>query len=78
VPDDIVATEQQGVDVRVRVDQGLCIGSGSCVEVVPAVFDQNEDDGIVVLLQPEPPEELHAAVRQAAQICAAHAIFVEE
>ncbi|MEV1121985.1 ferredoxin, partial [Actinosynnema sp. NPDC049800] len=29
----------------------------------PDVFDQRDEDGVVVLLDPEPAEHLHAAVR---------------
>jgi ferredoxin len=33
------------------------------------VFDQREDDGTVLLLDPSPPEELHDAVRRAVDLC---------
>jgi ferredoxin len=62
----------------VRVDQDRCIGSGNCVFEAPAVFDQREDDGIVVLVQAEPPADLHEKVRSAAAMCPARAIAVEE
>jgi len=64
--------------MRVSVDQDSCCSSGQCVLAVPEVFDQNEDDGVVLLLQPQPPEELWAAVRTAAAICPARAISVQE
>jgi ferredoxin len=63
--------------MRVIVDQDACISSGQCVLTVPAVFDQN-DDGVVVLLDECPPTELHDAVRQAAALCPALAITVIE
>lgn len=40
----------------------------------PEVFDQNDDDGTVLLLQPEPAEELHDAVEDAADHCPCPAI----
>jgi ferredoxin len=46
------------------------------VLLVPDVFDQNEDDGTVLLLDPQPPERLHTAVREAAQVCPTGAIAV--
>jgi ferredoxin len=64
--------------MRVSVDQNLCCSSGQCVAAVPAVFDQDEDDGTVLLLQPHPPAELHAAVRTAASICPGQAIAVHD
>ncbi|WP_437757161.1 ferredoxin [Sorangium sp. So ce1389] len=63
--------------MRVRVDEMKCCGAGQCVLVAPRVFDQR-DDGIVVLLDEAPPEELHAAVREAASVCPGAAIQLEE
>jgi ferredoxin len=37
--------------LHVVVDQVKCCGAGQCVLIVPEVFDQNDDDGIVVLLE---------------------------
>jgi ferredoxin len=42
------------------------------------VFDQRNEDGIVVLLNDDPPAELAADVRQAAAVCPALAIQIEE
>ena len=63
--------------MRVTVDPDACVSSGQCVLTVPAVFDQ-DDDGVVVLLHQAPPAELHEDVRQAAAVCPALAITVEE
>ena len=46
--------------------------------IAPDVFDQNEDDGIVILLEAEPAADRHAAVREAAAVCPAAAIQVDE
>jgi ferredoxin len=63
--------------VRVIVDQDACISSGLCVLAVPAVFDQDEN-GVVVLLDPWPPIELRDAVLEAASVCPSQAILVVE
>ena len=60
--------------MRVTVDQDKCVGSGQCVLAADSVFDQREEDGIVVLLDPEPPQEVQQDVRRAAMICPALAI----
>ena len=60
--------------MKVVIDQDRCVGAGQCVLAAPEVFDQREDDGIVVLLDENPSEELHDQVREAAQICPALAI----
>jgi ferredoxin len=62
--------------MRVSVDQSRCCGAGQCAALAPAVFDQRDDDGVVVLLDPAPPEAVHEAVREAALACPAAAITV--
>lgn len=42
------------------------------------VFDQNDDDGVVVLLVPEPGPEHAEATRKAAAACPALAIHLDE
>jgi ferredoxin len=64
--------------MRVTVDSDGCIASGQCVWAVPEVFDQSPDESTVVLLDPEPPEEHHAQVREAVVVCPARAIRIEE
>ncbi|HEY8243201.1 MAG: ferredoxin [Vicinamibacteria bacterium] len=62
---------------KVRVVERKCIGAGQCVLSAPAVFDQ-DDDGIVVLRDATPPPSEHEAVRKAARLCPAVAIFIDE
>ncbi|MFC5143201.1 ferredoxin [Streptomyces aureoversilis] len=63
--------------MRVSVETPRCVGSGQCVMLIPEVFDQ-DDDGIVVLLQEAPPEEVYEDVRQAAMTCPTQVIGVDE
>ena len=62
--------------MQVEVDVPKCVASGQCVLVAPEVFDQRDEDGIVVLLDAAPPPEQHAAVRESALVCPAAAILV--
>jgi ferredoxin len=64
--------------MRVEVHTDWCIGSGVCALVAPDVFDQRDDDGIVVLLDERPAEALHGVVREAASVCPGVAISVSE
>lgn len=64
--------------LRVVVDRDKCCGSGQCVLTAPEVFDQSDDDGLVMLLDPRPPAGSRGKVRNAAAFCPAGAISVEE
>jgi ferredoxin len=60
--------------VKVAVDRDLCIGAGMCALTAPAVFDQDLDEAVVVLLDESPPETERAAVEQAVGRCPAAVI----
>jgi ferredoxin len=62
--------------VKITVDQDKCCGAGTCVLLAPDVFDQRDEDGIVVLLDSDPPASLHSLVHEAASVCPAAAIAV--
>lgn len=64
--------------MKITVDEPKCCGAGQCVLIAPEVFDQRDEDGIVVLLDAEPPAAEHADAREAAQVCPAAAILIEE
>jgi ferredoxin len=64
--------------MRISVDQHHCIASGLCVLTAPEVFDQRDEDGVVVLLTDDPPAELRGAAREAAATCPARVITVTE
>jgi ferredoxin len=64
--------------MRVTIYENRCCGAGQCVMAAPTVFDQRDEDGVVVLLDPTPPPELLPQVRQAIRVCPALAIQVEE
>jgi ferredoxin len=57
------------VGLKVVVEDGLCIGSGNCAMTAPTVFDQDDDQSVVVLLDDSPPEALRAAVALAVEQC---------
>ncbi|MEU4521661.1 ferredoxin [Amycolatopsis sp. NPDC024027] len=60
--------------MKITVDTESCVSSGQCVLLAPGTFDQNEDDGTVVLLTGEPGAGEEEAVRQAELTCPAAAI----
>ncbi|MDT2005473.1 ferredoxin [Rhodococcus opacus] len=64
--------------MKVVIDQEKCVAAGQCVAAAGEVFDQRDEDGIVVLLNEHPPTEQAEDVRQAAAVCPALAIQIEE
>ncbi|OBH89507.1 MULTISPECIES: ferredoxin [unclassified Mycobacterium] len=64
--------------MKVTVDQDVCASSGNCVLNAPDVFDQRDEDGVVVLLNPNPSADEAPGARRAAAACPALAIQIEE
>jgi ferredoxin len=63
--------------VKVMADRDVCISAGNCVMAADAVFDQ-DDDGIVVVLVADVPaaEEEHA--REAVKLCPSQALRLSD
>lgn len=60
--------------VAVRTD--ACVGAGQCALIAPDVFDQ-DDDGIVSVLNSNPIGTDAEAAERAARLCPARAIMIE-
>ncbi|MFJ8044021.1 ferredoxin [Kitasatospora sp. NPDC096147] len=63
--------------MRIEIQPDLCVTSGRCSFTAPTVFTQ-DDDGIVTLLDENPGEDAHGAVRDAAYLCPAQAIAIRQ
>jgi ferredoxin len=61
--------------VKVTADREVCISAGNCVMSAGAVFDQ-DDDGIVVVLVDEVPESEEDHAREAVRLCPSEALRV--
>ncbi|OKK16054.1 hypothetical protein AMK16_25325 [Streptomyces sp. CB00455] len=62
--------------MKVTLEPERCVGAGHCVLSAPQVFDQDETDGVVLLLDADPDAALADAVHEAADLCPAQAILV--
>ncbi len=60
--------------MHVSVDTDHCIGAGQCALALPEVFDQDDTDGLVVLLDESPRRDLDDAVAEAVRRCPVQAI----
>ena len=63
--------------MKIEADRDLCIGAGNCVLSAEVVFDQ-DDDGVVVLLTEEVPEDQEDRVREAVKLCPSGALRLQE
>ncbi|WP_030293825.1 ferredoxin [Streptomyces katrae] len=65
--------------MKIIADVDKCIGAGQCMFTEPELFDQNEDDGTVVVLISELESELLAQkAREASYVCPGRAISLVE
>lgn len=62
--------------MKISIEQDRCVAAGQCVAAAPEVFDQRDEDGVVVLLAPVAPAEAEEGVRHAAAVCPARAIHL--
>lgn len=60
------------------MNQDRCVSSGQCVLNAGELFDQRDEDGVVVLLIDRPDRGHEDAARTAAAACPAQAIDIEE
>jgi ferredoxin len=64
--------------MKISVDTSKCIAAGACVMEAFEVFDQREEDGVVVVLDENPGPEQHTNVRRAVAACPAKALAISE
>jgi ferredoxin len=62
--------------MKIQADRDVCVGSGMCVLTAPRIFDQDDRDGRVTLLNDRPWPEETEAVRQAVDQCPSGALSV--
>jgi cytochrome P450/ferredoxin len=60
------------------VDVSKCVGGGQCVVAAPKIFSQSEDDGLVQILDDNPPPSEYEAIREAARLCPVLCIHVDK
>lgn len=60
--------------LSVAVDHQKCTAAGQCLLAAPNVFDQSDENGTIVLLDPNPPASERANVLDAINRCPAGVI----
>ncbi len=64
--------------MRIDADKDVCIGAGVCALAIPEIFDQDFDDGRVLLLREPLGDGEHHAVRRAVSLCPSGALSIQE
>lgn len=64
--------------MKIEADRERCIGAGMCALTAPGVFDQDPEDGRVVLLNEHPGEREVEAAREAVELCPSGALSLRE
>ncbi|MEO3808971.1 ferredoxin [Sphaerisporangium sp. B11E5] len=64
--------------MRITADTSRCIGAGMCVLTAPELFDQNDDDGTVILLEETPSPTSRDTARRAVRSCPSGALSISD
>lgn len=62
--------------MKIVADRDKCVGGGQCVVAAPDLFDQ-DDDGLVLVLEDQPGTDQSNDAEMAARLCPARAIDIE-
>ena len=62
--------------MKINVDRLKCESNGLCMTYAPGVFEVDDDDELVVLIE-EPGEEFRASVETAVRMCPKQALSLE-
>ena len=65
------------IGLEISIEQDRCVAAGQCVAAAAEVFDQRDEDGIVVLLTSSVPDGTEEGVRHAVAVCPAQAIHLQ-
>ncbi|MFC5747963.1 ferredoxin [Actinomadura rugatobispora] len=66
------------MNARLVADHAACRGAGQCAFNAPDLFDQDEEEGLVLVLQPFPTADQTASARTAVAACPNAAIALIE
>jgi ferredoxin len=72
----VVTHAKEAGRLKAEIAVERCISAGTCATTAPAIFTQNENDGIAVVLQDPIPVDAEADVERAADLCPVQAILL--
>lgn len=63
--------------VKIAADRDVCIQAGNCVMAADTLFDQ-DDDGVVMVLVDEVPDDEEDHAREAVKLCPSQALRIAD
>ena len=63
--------------MRVILDTQNCQAYANCMLTAPDVFDLDDENGIAIIKQENPAEDLRSAVQEAVRSCPVQALSIE-
>ena len=63
--------------MKLTTDRLVCTGAGNCVRLAPDWFDQDDQEGLVILINDSPPAEIEDLMRDVVEACPTGAIRLE-
>ncbi len=63
--------------MKVRVDEDLCVGCGTCVEICPEIFELEDDIAKIKIGNNDLPAQYEGTCKEAADACPVEAIITE-
>lgn len=65
--------------MRIIAQHDRCVGAGQCVLVDPEAFDQNDEDGTVIVRRPHPRTDSEIGrAKEAVSICPGRTLSLED
>ena len=64
--------------MKIKIHAGRCVGAGQCELFSPSLFRQDDDTGLVTVLNETPPEAERAAAEAAVHACPTKTIYLED
>jgi len=76
LPTEVPSRKEQEMKVKIEPREE-CLGDGICADECPEVFSM-DDDGLAMVINEEPGEDLREAVQNACDECPAEIIQIED
>jgi ferredoxin len=65
----IAVSEERGFIVSLRINIDECVGCGVCMEICPAIFQLDDEEGKVAIISLDYDDKTRALVNEAIESC---------